>query len=949
MSIRSTSLIAVATVLLATPAFAQDRAPAPDSEQIVITAERIRGQVATDLPPVLELDEAEIAAFGADSIADLVAQLAPQVSSGSGRGSGRPVFLVNGQRVSGFREFRRYPPEAIRKVEVLPEEVALQFGFPATQRVINFILKDNFASHELEAEYGGPTRGGYAFGELEASLLTINGPRRFQIGGEFNTNNLLTEDERNIIQTPGSVPGVMRDPDPARFRSLRADIETLEVESTYNIGLGEGPAGGTLSFNANLDREFSRALSGLDAVVLTDAGQSLLRVLDADPLERLGRTTTLELGSSLTKPMGDWQLTATANGTRVWDDTDIERRRDGSGLQALVDAGTLAVDAALPEVARAGFDRASSEVTTATTLATLNGTPVLLPSGEVTVTFDTGYAYTRIESEDSRTGTGLTALDRSDLSAGVNVSVPLTSKREGFLDALGDVSLNLGAGVNDFSDFGTLGDYTAGLRWSPLDRLTLSATYTAAEQAPELNALGAPEIQTFNVPVFDFTTGDTVLATVTTGGNPNLLAEEQRDWKLSASYDLDLFQRANLLFEYFDTRSDNVTAGFPVATPAIEAAFPGRITRDGDGALVAIDRRAVTFAERNSSRIRYGFNLFGRVGTEEPRGEQGGQERGRGQARAGPSAAQRPEGRPDPAQFAALRERFCAAEDLSRFDFSVLPERMLSRLRKEDGTIDIERVATLRERFCSGEGDAGFGVDEEQRAALRTQLCIKPASDTPLDLAALPPAIAERLRAEDGSVDPERLARFRARLCADADAARPTEQRSGGRRGGGSPFNRGDGRGRWFASLYHTVELTSDVLIAPGIPRLDLLDGDALSDTGLSRHRVQLEGGIFHKGLGLRLSGNYLGSARIDDSTNLRFGDLATIDLRAFVNLEQQQWLAGDDPGFLKGMRMAFRVNNVFDAQRRVVDGDGVVPLAFQPGLLDPVGRTVEIEFRKIF
>ncbi len=211
------------------------------------------------------------------------------------------------------------------------------------------------------------------------------------------------------------------------------------------------------------------------------------------------------------------------------------------------------------------------------------------------------------------------------------------------------------------------------------------------------------------------------------------------------------------------------------------------------------------------------------------------------------------------------------------------------------------------------------------------------------------PPLPNGLRAEDGSVDPERLARFRARLCSDGDAAQPTEQRSDGRRGGGSPFNRGDGRGRWFASLYHTIELTSDVLIATGIPRLDLLDGDALSDSGLSRHRIEFEGGVFHKGLGLRLSGNYLGAARIDDSTDLRFGDLATFDVRAFIDLERQQWLAGDDPGFLKGMRMAFRVNNVFDAQRRVVDGDGVVPLAFQPGLIDPVGRTVEIEFRKIF
>ena len=113
---------------------------------IVVTASRIRGSVDTDVPPVLELDEADIASYGADSIADLVAQLGPQTSSGRGRGGGPPVVLVNGQRVASFRELRRYPPEAIQKVEVFPEEVALQYGFRPDQRVINFILKDNFTT-----------------------------------------------------------------------------------------------------------------------------------------------------------------------------------------------------------------------------------------------------------------------------------------------------------------------------------------------------------------------------------------------------------------------------------------------------------------------------------------------------------------------------------------------------------------------------------------------------------------------------------------------------------------------------------------------------------------------------------------------------------------------------------------------------------------------------------
>ena len=53
--------------------------------------------------------------------------------------------------------------------------MALQYGYPADQRVINFILKDNFSSREVELEYGQPTRGGRSNGEVEFSQLTING------------------------------------------------------------------------------------------------------------------------------------------------------------------------------------------------------------------------------------------------------------------------------------------------------------------------------------------------------------------------------------------------------------------------------------------------------------------------------------------------------------------------------------------------------------------------------------------------------------------------------------------------------------------------------------------------------------------------------------------------------------------------------------------------------
>lgn len=992
------SFLAIAA-FTAAPAFAQgDPSAAPDLAQggdpagesdadIVVTAERIRGQVDTNVPPVLELDEEEIAAYGAGSIEELIELLAPQTGSGRGRGSGRPVFLINGQRVGGFREFRRYPPEAIRKVEVLPEEVALQFGYPADQRVINFILKDNFTSREVELEYGGPDRGGTANGEIELSQLTIDGSRRTNIGFEFNTNSMLTEDERDIVQTPGSTPTVPGDPDPAPFRSLRPDAESWELDATVNDSLGDAPGSGTYSLNLGVERSFSRSLSGLDVVTLTDGGESAVRTIDGDPLERRNRSTTYAFGGSLNKPVGDWMLDATLDASRADKTTLIDARRDTGVLQDLVDAGELAIDGPLPAIAPGGVDRADSTTYAADFKTTLRGAPFALPAGEAQVTFDTGYAWNRIESTDTRSDAGELAQTRGNLNAGVNVGLPIASAREGVLGALGELTLNLAAGVDHLSDFGTLADATAGLAWRPTDRLSLQASYIWREAAPSLSQLGDPVVTEFNVPVYDFSRGESVLATVVTGGNPDLAAETQRDIKLAANYELDLFDRANIVVEYFRNRSDDVTQSFPLLTPAIEAAFPDRVVRDGAGNLVSIDRRPVTFAGTKSSRLRYGVNLFGRVGKEEAESGSGGgmSASGGGRMRVAGAAPQPPanggEGPPapanggegsarfDPARMAEMRQRFCATPEGEMPDLSGLPERLVARLTGEDGQVDPARVAALRERFCSAEGVAAGGqfgrMDPERFAALRQTLCADPAAE--VDVAALPEQVRSRLTGENGEIDPVRLAAFRERICAlpeprGGEGTSPPaggEARSGGgggARGGGrgGGFGRGPGgQGRWNLGLYHSIEFENEVLVAPGGPVLDQLSGEAIG-SGIPRHKIELEGGLFHKGVGLRLSGNYQSATRIDGSglpgsQDLFFDDIATFDLRAFVSLEQQEWLTGDTPGFWKGARLSLRVDNLFDAHQRVTDASGTVPLSYQPQLTDPLGRTFEIEFRKLF
>ena len=100
-----------------------------DADEIVVTGSRPRGSVIGDIPPENTLNARDVRATGATDINELLEALAPQIGSARGRGGERPVLLLNGQRISSFRELRDLPTEAIQRVEILPEEVALKYGY----------------------------------------------------------------------------------------------------------------------------------------------------------------------------------------------------------------------------------------------------------------------------------------------------------------------------------------------------------------------------------------------------------------------------------------------------------------------------------------------------------------------------------------------------------------------------------------------------------------------------------------------------------------------------------------------------------------------------------------------------------------------------------------------------------------------------------------------------
>lgn len=900
MLFTTTALYGAAALMLAQdPATdpTRDPAAAPTGgvttvEQVLVTGVRPRGAVDTDIPPEIELDEAEIQAYGASDISQLLEFLEPVTRSS--RGGGAPVFLVNGRRISGFREIQGIPSEAIQRVQVMPEEVALQFGYRADQRVVNFILKNPFRSITAEAEIRGATEGGRSGYEIESDILRISGDNRWSFDIEYERDSPLYETERDIVRDPGSSPfdrigniagatfgaeidpalsalvgetavlapvpasgtslaafagayGAPRSGDLTAYRTLAARTEAAQINGTLKRGLGRDVQ---LTVSGQLRDNTSERFNGLPGVTLTvptgvggspfSAPVQVFRYLDA-PSALMSRTESLsgEAGVVLDGFLGeDWRWTATGEYTRSDTETFTGRGYSAAGYQTRLNAGGAGLTPFGPlgvaDVTALPVDTARSINSNLRGELVLNGDLFELPAGDLRSTFTFGADRQEQESESTRSGVfSQRKLSRDRLNAQASFDVPILRRDEEQPSPLGTVSLNLNAGYEDVSDFGGLERLGLNLNWEPIDRLSFLAGISEENEAPSLGQLNDPVISTPNVPVFDFATGQTVLVTRVTGGNAALDAESRTVSRVGVNWRPMESQDLRFTSTWTRTEVENDVNSFPAVTAALEAALPARFQRDVTGALISVDARPLNFAEVSREDVRTGLTFSRAFGRPNP-------------SAGGPGGRPGGFGGPPPG---------------------------------------------VRGPGGGGFGGGGFG---------------------------------------------------------------------GGGFGGGGPGFGGGGRGgpggmmpgqgRFNISVFHTWRLQDQILIAPGLPVLDLLDGDATSASGgTPEHQIEVQGGVFRNGMGMFVNASWRDGTEVDGGTgpDLIFEDRATVNLNAFINLDQRTRLV-ERFGWLRGGRIQLRIQNLFDSEQKVATAVGDTPLNYQPDFLDPEGRTFSLTFRKI-
>ncbi len=884
-----------------------------EGEEIVVTGQPQRGSVIGDVQPEQQLSAADVRALGVTSISELISELSPQTN-------GSPVILLNGKRISSFSEIQDIPSEAVQRVDILPEQVALSYGYAPTQKVVNIVLRQRFRAETAEGRVATTTQGGRENGKVEAGLLRIQGDNRFTLNLQYSRAAALLESERGITATaPGrpyalagnivgtgvggeidptlsalvgqnvtvaSVPGSAATGAPSindfvaganatsvsdltRYRTLSPETESFSANATLARALG----GVSATLNGRLELSDSDSLQGLSQGAFDLAAGSpfspfgndvtLYRYLaQGGALQQQTKGTTGHVGLTLSGRLGgSWQWSFTGNGDLSITRTRTDRGIDTGAIQAALDAGDATVNpygSFAPDLLSTRLtDRARAESRAVQGDLLVSGMLFDLPAGDVMTSIRLGASTNDFSSRSVRSGVeSRSDYDRQIGSGQISVDLPLTSRSRDVLGAVGDIGVNFNAAAQRYSDFGTLSTLGYGLRWEPVKAVQILMSANQDRAAPTGTQITDPQIVTPNVSVFDYATGPTVFVSQLSGGNATLRESVRDQFRLSAR--IKPFEKPNLTLTatYLNSRTSNPIAAFPTPTPALEAAYPQRFIRDSGGNLLQIDARPINFLASQSEQLRWGFDLSIPIKSHVQK-----------LVEAWRASGGKPEDRPP------------------------------------------ELQALFGNRGPRAPGQEGGG---------------------------------DRPRGEGNNAGP-------------GGGGRP----GGGGPGGGFGGGRGGGQGggRMTFSLYHTWHLAESIVIAPGVPQLDLLNGDATgSSGGQPRHEIEARVGYMNNGIGARLGVDWESGTHVDGaltgtaggSSRLNFGSLATANLRLFANLGQVQGLERKIP-FLRGARVSFNIDNIFNQRRDVTDATGATPLRYQPGYLDPLGRTVSISFRKLF
>lgn len=961
-------------------AWAQDQAAAPAPEatpaggqqegvddldvpvEEVVVSGRLEGAVPGDIKPEVQLAPAEIRSYGASNVGELIGQLSAELGTGQGRGGEQPVILLSGRRAT-MAEVRNLPPEAVQRVDILPEEVALKYGYSATQKVINIVLRRRFQSLVGEAEGRTPTAGGNAGGKARADLTMIRRDDRITLNLAYDQSSGILESERGVSRAAGSlfdaqgnivgVDGAEIDPalsaaagtpvtvagvpaaaaggapvladlaatagrpnvtDVTPYRTLVNPQKKLEIDGGYSFALSPKIKA---SANVELEGTESEALLGLPGVTLRlPAGNpyspfstdvDLLRYVDGEPpLARSNSARRAEAGLTLngdgTPWANSWNWSFQGNYRLNTSQSVTDNGVDPAVMQGLLDAGDPSFNPFGPIAP--GVIR-SRPFDTANSRSSVGRVDMLTNGPLFDLPAGAANASLRVAGQ---------TLDFSSDAFRRGVASSADIARDS-ASARGNIDLPIAsrrAGVLD-----AIGDFSLNAnveveQLSDFGRLTAAGYGFNWSPVNEVRALVS-------------WTHDSNAPSPQQLGNPLVITPNVRafDYVRGESVDVTTITggnpalradnrnvfKAGLMIRPLSETNLTLTANY---TNQRYRNTPGNLPGPTAEVEAAFPDRFVRDSDGRLLSIDNRPVNFASYDHSEVRWG---------------FRLRLPIASPAATRMQERRTRFQEAMEESRRTGQPLPPEMAAQMEQ------FRRLGQQQSLF----GGNARGGQGPRRAQGQEQ-------------GAAPQGPAQNAAPQGQSEPP----RGQGAPAAEAAPRRfgPGGGFGGGGRGGfGGRGNRGNSVD---FSLYHTWVLKDERVIRAGLPVLDYLGGAANgSSGGTPAHRIEVQTGIQRDGARLRLKGNWESGTQVSTGTlgsgdRLEFDSFATLDLQAQVDLGQQFDLLLKHP-WLRGTTVKLSVDNLFDARRRVTDEAGRTPVAYQPNLLDPTGRVLRLGIRKMF
>lgn len=596
--------VATSIACLASPAGGQSIDPTgtpqvdsegADEREVVVAGRRPPGSAIGAAGPIAVLDQQSLRALGAPSLSEMLRRLKPLTT---GSGGGEPVFLLNGRRLGNFGQIQSLPPEAMERIEVLPEGEAPRFGFPQTTRIVNFITVKRFHSTVVQEAAGTTTEGGGASQYAEATSVRLNSSRRTTLQVSHFRQRPVRQDQRGIAAeyVPVLTEAAVATADVAAGRYLLPLTDTIKIDGTL-----AQPVASKVDASLNLMMEATRNLRRNGLAPLLDENEPFY--LPGLALRQRDTALTLRGNGELHGSAGRW----------TWDATVGYERIRGAVVSEQAATLTRAILAT----------RGRSLTNTATTKLTATGPLLRLPAGDLLVTTNADYARST-SSGDASADILLPApfpvpeLRRTSTGASVSAVVPVAAASQGVLPWLGRLSLNGMVGVNRVSSFNRLANIAYGVNWQPTRPLELSVSINQAQTAPPITSLTGAIVAVPNLPVFDFATGASVTVLALYGGNTALPPERRRTTTLGVALRPFAKRQAEIRIDYLATRVDDLTVAPVSGSRPFEAAFPDRFVRDAAGRLVQVDLRPTAITRETERRLKLTLNLWTELGSTPP-------------------------------------------------------------------------------------------------------------------------------------------------------------------------------------------------------------------------------------------------------------------------------------------------------------------------------------------